>query len=193
MCVKSDRHERHVQTYLLIRSVEERDSGIYTCRSHKNQSKSVHVDVRGQCNLRGIWRDQSLSRLCWFALRLPAAKGYLSVRLEESRIFSAVNASGSCLEANVSYSPVIQHCVWETPDNTLVKCTLQNWVTNSNRCTVPSEVNVSKIQTNSLLWIFFFLSGVGLWSFVVQLNQEIINYTLRPENERKPKLYQCVS
>lgn len=33
----------------------------------------------------------------------------------------------------MSYSPVIWRCVWETPDNTLVKCTLQNWVTNNNR------------------------------------------------------------
>lgn len=103
-----------------------------------------------------------LSCLCWFVLCLPAAKGYLSVRLDESKIYSAVNASGSCLEANVSYSPVIQRCVWETPDNTLVKCTLQNWVTNSNRYTVPSEVNVSKLDFFFFIWQihyygFFFL------------------------------------
>lgn len=74
-----------------------------------------------------------LFSLYWFVSRLPSAQGYLSVQLDESKIFSAENAYGSCLEANVSYSPVIRRCVWETPDNTLVKCTLQKWVTNNNR------------------------------------------------------------
>lgn len=71
--------------------------------------------------------------LYWFVSRLPSAQGYLSVQLDESKIFSAENAYGSCLEAKVSYSPVIRRCVWETPNNTLVKCTLQNWVANNNR------------------------------------------------------------
>lgn len=69
----------------------------------------------------------------WFVSRLPSGEGYLSLQLDESKILSAENASRSCLEAKVSYSPAIQRCVWETPDNTLVKCSLESWVTNNNR------------------------------------------------------------
>lgn len=106
--------------------------------------------------------------LYWFVSCLPSAQGYLSVQLDESKIFSAENASGSCLEAKVSYSPVIRHCVWETPNNTLVKCTLQNWVTNNNRYRCMTRcrqrlmsANCIFFLTNSLLWTFSF-SGVGL-------------------------------
>lgn len=107
--------------------------------------------------------------LCWFVSRLPSAQGYLSVQLDESKTFSAENASRSCLEAKVSYSPVIRRCVWETPDNTLVKCTLQNWVTNNNRyrCItrfrqrLMSAICIS-FSDKFVIMDFFFFSGVGL-------------------------------
>lgn len=105
-----------------------------------------------------------------FFSRLPSADGYLSVQLDESKILSAENASGSCLEAKVSYSPVIQRCVWETPDNTRVKCTLQNWVTNNNRyhCTTPCRQRL--ISAN---WIFFLIwqicyHGISFWCRTVK-------------------------
>lgn len=62
---------------------------------------------------------------------LLSKEDYISVQLDESRIISAGTSSRSCLEAKVSYSPAIQRCDWETPDGTLFKCTLENWVTNN--------------------------------------------------------------
>lgn len=101
--------------------------------------------------------------LYWFVSRLPAAQGYLSVQLDDSKTFSAENAYGSCLEAKVSYSPVIRRCVWETPNNTLVKCTLQNWVTNNNRYRCMTRCRQRLMSaicifflTNSLWTLFFF-------------------------------------
>ncbi|KAG7525231.1 receptor-type tyrosine-protein kinase FLT3 [Solea senegalensis] len=103
ICIKQDRHFKSSMTYLLIKSVTAEDSGTYTCRSPKNKTKSVHVHVQ--------------------------AKGFLSVQLSKSKIVAAQNASSSCLQASVSYHPVLQHCSWEAPNKTITKCIRDKWVT----------------------------------------------------------------
>lgn len=41
---------------------------------------------------------------------------------------AADEASSSCLEAGVSYHPVLRRCSWEAPDNTVRECVRQTWV-----------------------------------------------------------------
>ncbi|KAL7373603.1 hypothetical protein ABVT39_010362 [Epinephelus coioides] len=103
ICIKNDRHDRSWMTYLFIDSVSVDHSGTYTCRTDNQMTKSVYIHVQ--------------------------AEGYLSVQLDESKIMSAQEASSSCLEASVSYHPVLQHCYWEAPDKTMTKCIRENWVT----------------------------------------------------------------
>ncbi|XP_008306226.2 receptor-type tyrosine-protein kinase FLT3 [Cynoglossus semilaevis] len=103
MCIKNDSHYQTRMTYLFIKSIRVEDSGTYTCRSPKNKTKSLQVQVR--------------------------AEGFLSVHLNESKIVPAENSSRTCLEADVSYHPVLQNCFWEAPDKTITKCMLKKWVT----------------------------------------------------------------
>ncbi|XP_044031609.1 receptor-type tyrosine-protein kinase FLT3 isoform X2 [Siniperca chuatsi] len=103
ICIKNDSHKRSQMAYLFIESVSVDHSGTFTCRSPKNKTKSVHVHVQ--------------------------AEGFLSSQLDKSKILPAQNASSSCLQASVSYHPVLQHCSWEAPDKTMTKCMRDNWVT----------------------------------------------------------------
>ncbi|XP_026035329.1 receptor-type tyrosine-protein kinase FLT3-like isoform X3 [Astatotilapia calliptera] len=89
--------------YLSIRSVREEHSGTYTCTSANKNSKSVHVNVSDE--------------------------GFLSAQLDETKIISAQEASSTCLQATVSYHPVLQYCSWETPDKNRTKCVRETWVT----------------------------------------------------------------
>lgn len=63
--------------------------------------------------------------LCFWA----PAEGFLSVHLEKSKIVPARNASGSYLEASVSYHPVLRRCSWEAPNKTVSDCIRERWVT----------------------------------------------------------------
>ncbi|XP_039982503.1 receptor-type tyrosine-protein kinase FLT3 isoform X2 [Xiphias gladius] len=103
ICIKNDLHFQSLMTYLFIKSVSVKDSGTYTCRSPKNKTKSVYIHVQ--------------------------AEGFLSVQLDKSKVLPSQNASTSCLQASVSYHPVLQHCSWEAPDQTMTKCIKDKWVT----------------------------------------------------------------
>ncbi|XP_063340455.1 receptor-type tyrosine-protein kinase FLT3-like [Pelmatolapia mariae] len=103
MCIKNDSHYAVRTAYLSIRSVREEHSGTYTCTSTDKNSKSVHVHVSDE--------------------------GFLSAQLDETKIISAQEASSTCLQATVSYYPVLQHCSWETPDKNRTKCVRDTWVT----------------------------------------------------------------
>ncbi|XP_040922128.1 receptor-type tyrosine-protein kinase FLT3 [Toxotes jaculatrix] len=103
ICIKNDSHDQSWMAYLFIKSVSVEDSGTYTCRSPKNKTKSVYIQVQ--------------------------AEGFLSVQLDKSKILPAQDAPTSCLQASVSYHPVLQHCYWETPDGNNTKCIREEWVT----------------------------------------------------------------
>ncbi|XP_025765852.1 receptor-type tyrosine-protein kinase FLT3 isoform X2 [Oreochromis niloticus] len=103
MCIKNDSHYGVRMAYLSIRSVREEHSGTYTCTSTDKNSKSVYVHVSDE--------------------------GFLSAQLDETKIISAQEASSTCLQATVSYHPVLQHCSWETPDKNRTKCVRETWVT----------------------------------------------------------------
>ncbi|TKS87749.1 Receptor-type tyrosine-protein kinase FLT3 [Collichthys lucidus] len=102
ICIKNDLHYDSVMAYLFIKSVGVDHSGTYTCRSPKNKTKSVYIHVR--------------------------AEGFISATLDETKILPVQDASSSCLQANVSYEPVLEHCFWEDPDKTITKCRRDNWV-----------------------------------------------------------------
>ncbi|GLD54768.1 receptor-type tyrosine-protein kinase FLT3 [Lates japonicus] len=103
ICIKNDFHYDRQIAYLFIKSVSVEDSGTYTCRSPKNKMKSVYIHVQ--------------------------AEGSLSVQLDKSKIVPGENASRSCLQASVSYHPVLQRCSWEAPDKTVTKCVRDEWAT----------------------------------------------------------------
>ncbi|XP_039473012.1 receptor-type tyrosine-protein kinase FLT3-like isoform X3 [Oreochromis aureus] len=103
MCIKNDSHYVVRMAYLSIRSVREEHSGTYTCTSTDKNSKSVDVHVSDEVSL--------------------------SAQLDETKIISAQEASSTCLQATVSYHPVLQHCSWETPDKKRTKCVRDTWVT----------------------------------------------------------------
>lgn len=103
VCIKHDAHLKSRMAYLFIESVSEDHSGTFTCRGQNNKTKSVNIHVQ--------------------------AEGFLSVQLDKSKIVPAQNASSSCLQASVSYHPVLQHCSWEAPDKNMTKCTRETWVT----------------------------------------------------------------
>ncbi|XP_041670537.1 receptor-type tyrosine-protein kinase FLT3 [Cheilinus undulatus] len=101
ICIKNDSHYSSVMTYLYIESVSVSHSGTYTCRSSK--TKSVYINVQ--------------------------AEGFIVSQLDERKSLLAERASNACLEASVSYHPVLQQCLWEAPDKTLTKCKRDQWVT----------------------------------------------------------------
>ncbi|XP_070709307.1 receptor-type tyrosine-protein kinase FLT3 [Pempheris klunzingeri] len=105
ICIKNDTHFASRMAYLFIESVSVDHSGTYTCRhpEDKNKIKSVYIHVQ--------------------------AEGFLSVQLDKSKIIPLQNASKSCLQASVSYHPVLQRCSWEAPDKTVTKCIRDDWVT----------------------------------------------------------------
>ncbi|XP_056220441.1 receptor-type tyrosine-protein kinase FLT3 [Seriola aureovittata] len=103
MCIKKDSHDGSLMIYLFIESVSVEDSGTYTCKSPGKKTKSVSIHVQ--------------------------AEGFLSVQLDKNKIISAKDASSSCLQASVSYHPVLQHCSWQAPDKTKTKCTKDKLVT----------------------------------------------------------------
>ncbi|KAF3836510.1 hypothetical protein F7725_029068 [Dissostichus mawsoni] len=103
ICIKSDSHEGSWMHYLFIESANSDHSGTYTCRTPNNKTKSVNIQVQ--------------------------AEGFLSVQLNKSKILPAHDASTSCLQASVSYHPVLEKCSWETPDKTEIECKKNTWVT----------------------------------------------------------------
>ncbi|XP_068437954.1 receptor-type tyrosine-protein kinase FLT3 [Clinocottus analis] len=103
ICFKRDDHSGNQMAYLFTESVNESHSGTYTCRSQNNKTKSVDVHVQ--------------------------VEGFLSVQLAKSLILPVQNASSSCLQASVSYHPVLQRCSWEAPDKNMTKCIRETWVT----------------------------------------------------------------
>ncbi|KAK5877899.1 hypothetical protein CesoFtcFv8_025361 [Champsocephalus esox] len=104
ICIKSDMHQGSCMRYLFIESASSDHSGTYTCsRPNTNKTKSVNIQV--------------------------LAEGFLSVQLNKSKILPAHNASTSCLQASVSYHPVLEKCYWETPDKTEIECEKKTWVT----------------------------------------------------------------
>ncbi|XP_018529412.1 receptor-type tyrosine-protein kinase FLT3 [Lates calcarifer] len=103
ICIKNDFHFDRQMAYLFIKSVSVEDSGTYTCRSPNNKIKSVYIRVQ--------------------------AEGSLSVQLDKSKIVPGEDASRFCLQASVSYHPVLQRCSWEAPDETVTKCDRDEWAT----------------------------------------------------------------
>ncbi|XP_026217646.1 receptor-type tyrosine-protein kinase FLT3 [Anabas testudineus] len=96
ICIKNDVHSFSRMTYLFIKSVNVNHSGIYTCRKDQIKIKSVSIYVQEE--------------------------GFLSAQLDKSIIIPAQNASSLCLQASVSYHPVLQYCSWEAPNQTMTKC-----------------------------------------------------------------------
>ncbi|XP_030612627.1 receptor-type tyrosine-protein kinase FLT3-like isoform X2 [Archocentrus centrarchus] len=103
MCIKNDRHQGSRMAYLSIRSLREEHSGTYTCKGPNKNQTSVYVHV--------------------------LVKGFLSAQLDEHKIIPAQLASSTCLQASVSYNPVLQHCSWETPDKNMIRCVRETGVT----------------------------------------------------------------
>ncbi|XP_031706207.1 receptor-type tyrosine-protein kinase FLT3 isoform X1 [Anarrhichthys ocellatus] len=103
ICFRNDGHENSWMSYLFIESVNVDHSGTYTCRSQNHKTRSVDVHVQ--------------------------AEGFLSVQLDKSLTIPAQNALSSCLQASVSYHPVLQHCSWEDPDKNMTNCIRDSWVT----------------------------------------------------------------
>ncbi|XP_029384917.1 receptor-type tyrosine-protein kinase FLT3 isoform X2 [Echeneis naucrates] len=102
MCIITDSHWGSQMTYLFIKEVNVEDSGTYTGK-WQEKHKSVYVHVQ--------------------------AEGFLNVHLNKTKIVSAQNASSSCLQADLSYHPLLQSCLWRAPDKTMTKCVRENWVT----------------------------------------------------------------
>ncbi|XP_053198847.1 receptor-type tyrosine-protein kinase FLT3 [Scomber japonicus] len=111
ICIEKDGHSTSQMAYLLIESVSVNHTGIYTCRNQVNKTKSVNISVQ--------------------------AKDFLSVKLDDRRI---VQASNSCLQANVSYQPILQRCTWEDPDKIRTKCTREEWVTMHRNVTLCNHL-----------------------------------------------------
>ncbi|XP_015239843.1 PREDICTED: receptor-type tyrosine-protein kinase FLT3-like [Cyprinodon variegatus] len=88
-----DKHYGTEMLYAFIASVAIEHNGSYTCYNSKGAAKSVDVHV--------------------------TTESFLSSQLPKQVI---VNHSNSCLEAEVSYHPVLHHCYWEAPDGSLTKC-----------------------------------------------------------------------
>ncbi|CAN9506272.1 unnamed protein product [Ophioblennius macclurei] len=103
MCITTIKNFGHVSLILFIRSLQKVHGGTYTCKKSENEAKSVYVNVQ--------------------------AEGFLSAQLDESKTLSAHNALSSCLQATVSYHPVLQQCYWETPDKNITKCVREEGVT----------------------------------------------------------------
>ncbi|XP_077365711.1 receptor-type tyrosine-protein kinase FLT3-like [Festucalex cinctus] len=103
MCIRNDSHGKYRMAYLFIDSVDGVHGGTYTCRNQDDASKSVDVSVQ--------------------------AEDSLSVQLVTRKTLPAEEASTACLQASIFYHPVLQHCMWETPDGNLSKCVTEEWVT----------------------------------------------------------------
>ncbi|KAM9712755.1 receptor-type tyrosine-protein kinase FLT3-like isoform 1-T1 [Menidia menidia] len=103
MCIKKDSHSDISMTYLFIPSVNFNHSGTYSCSQENEKNKSVYIQVK--------------------------AESFLSAVLEDKQILTAQNARSSCLQADVSYHPVLQQCYWEAPDKNLTTCIREKWVT----------------------------------------------------------------
>ncbi|XP_077409823.1 receptor-type tyrosine-protein kinase FLT3-like [Vanacampus margaritifer] len=103
MCIRNDTHGKDWMAYLFVDSVDASHGGTYACRNQDDASKSVNVRVQ--------------------------AEDSLSVKLVTRKILPAEEASTACLQAPVFYHPVLQHCVWETPDGDVSKCVTEDWVT----------------------------------------------------------------
>ncbi|XP_042366502.1 receptor-type tyrosine-protein kinase FLT3 [Plectropomus leopardus] len=103
VCIKNDSHEESAMAYLFIESVGVDHGGTYTCRTENQKNKSVEIHIQ--------------------------AEGFLFVQLDKTKILPAQNASSSCLQASVSYHPVLEICSWEAPEKTMTKCVRDTWVT----------------------------------------------------------------
>ncbi|XP_074549722.1 receptor-type tyrosine-protein kinase FLT3-like [Halichoeres trimaculatus] len=103
ICMKNYTLYKSRMTFLYIASVSVNHTGTYTCRSPSNKVKSVYINVQ--------------------------AEAFLTSQLDERKNLPAQNASSTCLQAHVSYHPVLQHCSWEAPDKTVTKCIRDKWVT----------------------------------------------------------------
>uniref|UniRef100_UPI0009B44FC5 receptor-type tyrosine-protein kinase FLT3-like n=1 Tax=Monopterus albus TaxID=43700 RepID=UPI0009B44FC5 len=103
LCIKSDRHLSTRMAYVFIRSVSEEHRGMYTCTGGGKIAKAVDVRIQDNASL--------------------------DAQLNKSKIIPAQKASSTCLQASVSYHPVLHYCSWETPDNMRIKCTRETFVT----------------------------------------------------------------
>ncbi|KAM6900550.1 receptor-type tyrosine-protein kinase FLT3-like [Xenentodon cancila] len=104
ICIKNDWHYNSLMTYLFIKSVSLEHGGRYTCKNPgKNKMQSVNVQVEGD--------------------------DFLSAQLDESKNVTAQNKTSSCLQAHISYHPVLQRCFWEAPDKHMTECIRDQWVT----------------------------------------------------------------
>ncbi|XP_047205497.1 receptor-type tyrosine-protein kinase FLT3 [Girardinichthys multiradiatus] len=56
------------------------------------------------------------------------AESFLSSQLPNQFVITQNN---SCLEAGVSYHPMLQYCYWEAPDGSVTKCIMDLWVANN--------------------------------------------------------------
>uniref|UniRef100_A0A7N8XVZ4 receptor protein-tyrosine kinase n=1 Tax=Mastacembelus armatus TaxID=205130 RepID=A0A7N8XVZ4_9TELE len=101
ICIRNDSHYGQM-TYLFIKSASVTHSGTYTCRGKKN-IMSVYVNVQ--------------------------AEGFLNVQLDKRKVIAVNNAKNSCLEASVSYHPMLQFCSWQAPNKIFTKCTWDTWKT----------------------------------------------------------------
>ncbi|XP_029934627.1 receptor-type tyrosine-protein kinase FLT3 [Myripristis murdjan] len=106
ICTLEDSHHQFKMSYLFISSVNVKHSGIYTCRNTKTKSVRVRVE----------------------------AESFLSVQMDRRKTVSVQKTSSFCLEANVSFHPVLQHCAWEDPDKNITHC--QKLIKRSNHRTL---------------------------------------------------------
>ncbi|KAM9839691.1 receptor-type tyrosine-protein kinase FLT3-like [Aulostomus maculatus] len=103
ICIKNATQFGTLMAYLFIESVSVEHNGVYTCWNQEEKTKSVYVNVQ--------------------------AEDFLSVQLENTKLVLVQEASMSCLQANVSYHPVLQYCTWTAPDGNVTKCVRDTWVT----------------------------------------------------------------
>ncbi|CAB1454411.1 unnamed protein product [Pleuronectes platessa] len=172
-CIKNDSHRGSKMAYLFIESVSGEDGGMYTCRSPTNKMKSVYIHVQ--------------------------AEGFLSVQLNESKIVPALKASSSCLQAEVSYHPVLQSCSWEAPDKTITKCQRDKWVTKHRSVQLcgslqPGDYKLhleagGKKETKTIsVCVFGRPSKPQLMLQDVELNKTSPSFTCKSEGSPKPKI-----
>lgn len=103
ICIKNDLHLGYWMAYLFIESLDVEHSGTYTCSFPNVKPKLVHIHVK--------------------------AEDFIDVKLDQSKEVLAQNVSSSCLQASVSYRPVLNNCFWEAPDKTRTKCIRDSGVT----------------------------------------------------------------
>ncbi|XP_051910461.1 receptor-type tyrosine-protein kinase FLT3 isoform X1 [Hippocampus zosterae] len=115
MCSRFDSHGTTSMAYWFVDSVDAGHGGTYTCRAQDGATKSVDVSIQ--------------------------AEGFLRVQLDARKTLLSQEAASACLQASVFYHPVLQRCMWETPDGKVSKCDTEDWVTTHRTVKLCGGIN----------------------------------------------------